>query len=354
MMKNQVIPIMAVIVIVAAAAGGWLLMNDKGSGSGDFTIEDMRDRSVSIPNDLDSVLPMNCCTLEIISYFESVKKVAAIDKDDIQSDSKIYTKALANLFSSLETFDRNNTEKIIGLDPSLIITSTVDVTALDKLQADTGIPVFAINADLEFGDDAWFSQIEKLGRIFGENDRAKEIVDGIRSVIKEITDRRTAEDISGYTCGMMFKGKGDFLKTSGDWLPFDYAGVTNVMKSGPQKQPYDTAIEKVVGEEIDYIFIDNSNLSATVNELKGYIANSGLSNRAIGNDDIYSVYTYKDWGTQFDAVLLNCLYVAKTVNPSGYAWDFDDKADSVLKLLYGDSFGISYVGQAAPHQIPVE
>ncbi len=335
--KTLIVCAVVVIVAVAAIAAAVALSGDKG---GPKDIEDMRGRQVAIPEKMDSILAINCCSLELVSYFDALDKVKAIDKDDALNPNKPYTQAFKDNFSSLTKVDRAKVEDITALDPSIIITSTTDVAELDNLQQQTGIPVFAINADLEFGDEAWFDQITKLGTLFDEKKRATEINNGIKSIINDIKSA-SAPNIKGYTCGMMFYGQGNFLKVSGDWLPFIYSGVKNVMppsSAGVGKQPYNTDIETVVAKEMDIIFIDNSNLDGTIEQMLGFMADQGLDNDAIENDEIYSVFTYKMWGTQFDAVLLNCLYVAKTVNGSAYSWTFEDKANEALHLLYGDAF----------------
>jgi len=342
--QNLIIICTVVVAIALVAAGVVILMNNNGGGGvSDITVVDARDRTVHLEKTPEEILAVNCCSLELLSYFNSVNKVVAIDKDDALTNDKTYTLAYKNQFSKLNTIDRNNVESIIALNPDVIITSTVSVQELNKLQSDTGIPVFAINADLEFGDEAWFSQIKSLGKLVNEEKRADTIVNGIKGLINDIK-ASSVSNINGYTCGMMFYGQGTFLKVSGDWLPFIYSGVNNVMPpstAGVGKQPYDTTIDVVVSKEIDYIFIDNSRTNAVVDEMKGYISDAGLSNDAIMDGNIYNVCLYKKWGTQFDNVLINCFYVAKTVNPTGYSWNFEDKADAVLNLLYGGKISYS-------------
>jgi len=339
MEKQHLIIICTVVVaVVLVAAGVAILMNNGEGGSSGITVTDARDRTVHLEKTPEEILAVNCCSLELLSYFDAVNKVVAIDKDDALTNDKTYTLAYKAQFSKLNTIDRTNVESIIVLNPDVIITSTVAVEELDKLQKDTGIPVFAINADLEFGDEKWFTQLTSLGKLVGEEKRADTLVNGIKGLIDEIKAKSVSK-INGYTCGMMFYGQGTFLKTSGDWLPFIYSGVNNVMPpstSGAGKQPYNTDIETVMSKDIDYIFIDNSRASAVVEEMQGYISEAGLINDAITNGEIYNVCLYKKWGTQFDNVLINCFYVAKTVNPDGYSWSFEEKADAVLKLFYGD------------------
>ena len=334
------------MVVIAAAAVGISQLNNNEE-DGDKTIVDSRNRTVTVPGNIDSVICLSSCSLELVSYFDSVKKVAAIDKNDKIVGTKTYTQVHKDLFSSLPVVDSSNAESIIELSPSIVISSTIDVAALDQMQTTFGIPVFAINADLEFGSETWFTQIESLGKLFSEESRAKEIVKGVKDIISDITSKKVS-GISGYTCGMMFYGAGSFLKTSGDWLPFDYTGVANVMNrstSGVGGQPYNTEIEQILSKNFDYVFIDGSNYENVLKEMKGYIDSTTLGEKkAIQNGDVYKVLVYKIWGTQWDAQLINCLYVASIVGD--YGQNFEDKADQVLKVLYGSNVKFTYSDMA--------
>lgn len=350
MEKKQLIVIaVVVIVVIAAVCIGVAAMNQNHDDKkGDKTVTDSRDRQVTVPGDIEKILCINSCSLELVSWFDSVDKVCALDSNDAIIGNKTYTQIFKDKFSKLQTITVSNTEEIIKLEPDLVISSTVNVADLDELQKTLEIPVYAINADLEINDDKWYDQITKLGTLFDESDRAKEIVDGVKKFIGEIK-AESVTNVKGYACGMMFYGAGNFLKTTGDYLPFTYTGVENVMptNSSGNKQPYNTEIEKVLATNFDYIFIDGSSAETSTNQIKEYIETTTLADEpAIVNGDVYKVMVYKVWGTQWDNLLINCFYVADTVNGEEYDWNFNDKANEVLKLFYGDN-ALSYSTIAA-------
>ncbi len=338
MNNKQLFAIFAVAIVVVAAVGiGVYAMNNK-ENHGDRTVTDSRDRTVTVPYEIESILCIKSCSLELVSWFDSVKKVNAIDSNDAITGDKTYTQVYKSTFSGLKTVTISNAEEIISLKPSIVISSTVSVADLDKEQETYGVPVYAINADLEFGSSAWYEQITRLGVLLKEEKRATELTDGVKGIIKDL-QKSSVKDVSAYACGMMFYGKGTFLKTSGtgDYLPFDYSGVTNIMPTSPSgnKQPYNTTIENVLAADFDYIFIDGSNLTSVVTEINGYISTTTLGDKqAITDDNVYKVMTYKNWGTQWDNQLINCAYVAKTVNIDGYSWSFEDKANEIIQLFY--------------------
>ena len=337
MEKNQLITIIIVALVAIASMGIGLYTLNKDKPAGDMNVIDSRGRTVSVSDDIDTILCIRSCSLELVSYFDAVNKVCAIDSDDKIIGDKSYTQIYSDLFDSLNTITVSNAEEIIQLNPSVIISSTVSVTDLDQERSTYGIPVYGINADLEFGSEAWFDQITKLGILLDEEDRASEINNGVRDLIADIT-AKTVTNVSGYTCGMMFYGAGNFLKTSGDYLPYTYSGVTNVMSpstSGVGGQPYNTTIEEVLAQTFDYIFIDGSSVTTTTNQINNYIGTTTLgSEPAILNGNIYKLMVYKNWGTQWDNQLINCFYVADIVNGNAYNWTFEEKANEVIQLLY--------------------
>lgn len=339
MEKNKTIAFVAVLVLVVAAIGVGIFVLNNDESAGDRTVTDSRGREITVPNDIETIFCSNCCSLELISWFDSVDKVCGIDSNDTITGNKTYTQVFKDEFSKLKVITVSNAEEVIALGPTVFISSTVSVEDLNNEQNTYGIPVYGINADLEMGSEDWFTQIIKLGKLLKEEDRAKELVDGVKSLIGDITSKKVT-NVNGYACGMMFYGAGNFIKTTGDYLPFDYSGVKNVMptnKAGT-KQPYNTDIESILATDFDYIFIDGSSVPTTVDQIKTAINETTLGNKdAIKNGDIYKVLVYKVWGTQWDNQLINCFYVADTVNGDSYSWSFEDKANEVLELFYGDN-----------------
>jgi ABC-type Fe3+-hydroxamate transport system substrate-binding protein len=210
------------------------------------------------------------------------------------------------------------------------------VATADNLQAQTSIPVYVINADLEFGQ-AFYDQITSLGTLFGEQARASELNAGIANMINDITSKATtASTESAYACGMFYYGGASFLKGSGNYLPFDYSNVTNAIAPAANGQPYVITLETLIANDPDYIFIDSIGLSSCIDSIHEDInANTGLGNvSAVKNNNIYSTMVYKCYGTNWENQLVNAYYVASTINGGMYSWNFEDKANEVIALFY--------------------
>lgn len=299
-------------------------------------ILDARNRIIDIPDSIESILAIKSCSSQLVSYFDAVNKITHIDSNEKfeGSDNRTHSFILADLLSGLPTVDPNDVEQVIMANVDIIISSTVDVSELDREQSNYKVPVFAINADVEFGSDIYYEQILILGDLFGEKERAHEIVNTIIRMLSEITDNvEPVDDLTGYACGMNFFGAGGFLKVSGNYLPFEYSKLENSFESSSNKQPYNTNIESVIANNPGIIFIDGGGLPSAleyINNNKGALSNID----AIANNNVYKTMVYKSWGTNWINQLINVYYVASVLHPDSFDWDFEDKADDIIQLFY--------------------
>ena len=339
MEKNKIYATMAIAIVIIAAIGVIYILTNKGDNKeSETTVTDALGRTVNVPEQIDSVYCLGACSLRLVSYFDAVEKVQAIETAGTFNTRDDQTYYLINKakFSTLPQV-ADTAEAILALNPSVIITSLAeDTAAADNLQTQTSIPVYVINADLEFGE-TFYNQITSLGTLFGEQERATELNDGIAQMISDITSKTTtASPKSAYACGMFYYGGASFLKGSGNYLPFDYSKVTNAIEPAGNGQPYVITLETLIAANPDYIFIDSIGLSGAIDSINEYIStNTGLSDvSAVKNNEIYSTMIYKCYGTNWDNQLVNAYYVASIMNGELYSWNFEDKANQIIELFY--------------------
>ena len=339
MEKTKIYALVAIAIVVIAAIGVVYILTNKGENEpSETTVTDALGRTVNIPQQLDSIYCIGACSLRLVSYFDAVEKVQAIETAGTFNTLDDQTYYLINkaTFSALPQV-ATTPEAILNLNPSVIITSTAeDAATADTLQDQTGIPVYVINADLEFGQD-FYNQITSLGTLFGEQTRAAELNEGIANMISDITSKSTtASTESAYACGMFYYGGASFLKASGNYLPFDYSNIPNAIEPANNGQPYTITLETLIAANPDYIFIDSIGLNTCVNSINEDInANTGLEDvSAVANNNIYSTMVYKCYGTNWDNQLINVYYVASVMNANLYSWNFQDKANEIIQLFY--------------------
>ena len=312
--------------------------------SNDNTVVDARGRTTTIPNDIQSVFAIGPCSLEIVSFFDSVNKVKYLDgfsnggerPSDLDRITSVMIKKLMQGIDSGHYI--SSAEGVVAANPDIIISDVVDRGQLDNYQAAVQIPVFAINADMEFNSAMFYYQLIALGKLFGEQDRAQELVDGILSMIGYISDNSSpVEGMSAYVCGMNFYTSGSFTRTSGNYLPFEYSKLNNVSPpstAGVGAQPYEIDVQYVINANPNIIFIDGQGLKSTQQYIDDHIDTLQLID-AISNNNVYKTMVYKDWGTNWPNVLINIYYVASIVHPDLFTTkSFTDYANDVLQLFY--------------------
>ncbi len=341
MSKNKIFAIAAIaIILIAAISAVYILTQNQTNTTTEKTVTDALGRTVNIPEKIDSIYSIGACSLRLVSYFDAVDKVQALETAGTFNTRDDQTYYLINkaTFSTLPQV-ASTAEAILALNPSVIITSTAeDVATADNLQSQTNIPVYVINANLEFGQ-AFYDQITSIGTLLGEKTRATELNSGISTMISDITSKATTSTKTAYACGMFYYGGASFLKGSGNYLPFDYSGVTNAISPADNGQPYVITLETLINANPDFIFIDSIGLSDGKNSIKDSInSNTGLDQvSAVKNDNIYSTMVYKCYGTNWENQLVNAYYVADVMNGDAYSWTFEDKANEVLQLFYPDT-----------------
>ncbi|MDR0523118.1 MAG: ABC transporter substrate-binding protein [Candidatus Methanoplasma sp.] len=361
-MNQQKASMMSVLIVISliAVAGSGIAAIAVAHGAEPVeearaTIKDMRGRDVPLPDKIESVLAIKSCSLELVSFFAALDLVKYLDvNESFDDDDRTHTFVNKEKLRDLPRVDPSDAEGVILAAPDIIISSTVSVSKLDEDQERYGIPVFAINADLEFGEE-FDRQLRAVGALFGERERAEELVASINGFISDVRVGKVAPSsdtpargfVTAYACGMSFYGAGGFLKTSGDYLPFTYSFVQNISPSsvaGVGKQPYNIDIEQVIGGNPRYIFIDGSGLDETLKFMRDNERVMGLS--AVATGDVYSVMVYKSWGTNWVNQMINVYYVAHVVNGAKLLWDFEDKANEVIQAFY-PSTSVTYADLAA-------
>ncbi len=340
MTTNKFFAIVTIAVILTATIGAiyFFTQNTAIPNETETTVTDTLGRTVNIPQQIDSIYCIGAASLRLVSYFDAVDKVQAVEPSGTFNTRDDQTYYLINkaTFSALPQV-ATTPEAIIELNASLIITSTVeDAATADTLQAQTNISVYVINANVEFGQ-GFYDQITSLGMLFGEQTRATQLNEGIANMINDITSEITvATNETAYACGMFFYGGASFLKGSGNYLPFDYSNITNAIEPAPNGQPYTITLETLIAANPDFIFIDSIDLDNVIDSINGYIeAETGLESvSAVENGYLYSTMVYKCYGTNWENQLMNVYYVASIVYGDLYSWNFEDKANEIIQLFY--------------------
>ena len=328
--------------------------------SAEITITDMIGREVTvIPGSYKRVVCVGAGALRMYSYIGDVSLLAGVEDIDnttaaerpmmFDSVARPYVLAYGETFNTLPSCgvggpmaQTAEAEKILSCNPDIVISEYEDVEKEDALQEQLGVPVITLKAGSKgVFDEAFSGSMALLGKVFGEEEKAADLVAFVEAEAAEIT-ARTADIAqenkpSVYVCGLGNWGTTDHLMTAENYVSFQVANVKNTLNGlgiqgiGPIEE------EKFVelGEQMDIIIMD----AAAVKNIKPLYAEDPTmfdTCKAWRNGEVYLEMAYNAYYTNFEIALINTWFIAKTVYPEAFAdIDMTAKTNEVTQAFFG-------------------
>ena len=199
MNKNSFILIAAVFLIAAAGAGHYL--TDAGYlsiGTGNTTITDMANRTLTVPSPINHVLSTSPTTTVMI-YMIAPEKLLAFNYQTTPEEQSLMPNEYKNLPSVGGWYGGQTAsyEQFISMNPDVIFDSVApsdsgspDASTLATLKSRQ--QQFGSIPDVAVADTSNLTtfnpSIEFLGKLLGNEDKAKKLVDFNNNVQKEVKD----------------------------------------------------------------------------------------------------------------------------------------------------------------------
>ena len=347
---------LALVLILSLCACG------KPEGSaGEVTVTDMIGRTVSVtPGSYKRVVCIGAGALRMYSYIGDVALLAGVEDIDnttlsqrpqmFDSVARPYVLAFSDIFNKLPSCgvggpmaQTAEAEKILSCDPDIVISEYEDVEKSNALQEQLGVPVITLGAGVNGVFDAKFAgSMELLGKVFGKEDKAAQLVKFVadeRAAIEARVANIPEEDKpSVYVCGLGNWGTTDHLMTAESYISFQVAGVKNVVKGlgiqgvGPIEEEKFVAL----GENMDIIIMD----AAAVKNIRPlYTEDPTMFDtcKAWQNGEVYLEMAYNAYYTNYEIALINTWFIAKTVYPEAFQdIDLTAKTNEVTKMFLGE------------------
>ena len=358
-MKNKTIAwILLLSLVLSLTACGNTKATDANAET--TTITDMIGRELSVvPGSYERVVCIGAGALRMYCYVGDPTLLCGVEDIDNTSLSerpkmfdgvaRPYVLAYGEIFAALPSCgvggpnaQTAEAEKILSCEPDIVISEYEDADKAEALQKQLGVPVVTLRTGPDgVFDPAFADSLTLLGKIFGREDRARELNGYVEAQRAEI-ERRTAEiadaDKPGvYVCGLGNWGTTNHLMTAPNYIAFEIAHVRNVLggMEGKGVQPIEAEKFTALGGDMDVIIMD----AAAVKNIKPlYDEDKNLFDgcKAWENGEVYLEMAYNAYYTNYEIALLNTWFIAKSVYPAAFEdVDMTAKTDEVTEKFLG-------------------
>ena len=326
----------------------------------EITVTDMIGRNVTIlPGSYTRVVCIGAGALRMYSYIGDVALLAGVEDIDnttlserpimFDSVARPYILAYGETYNALPSCgvggpmaQAAEAEKILSCNPDIVISEFEDVDKSNALQEQLGVSVITLSTGSKgVFDDKFYGSMELLGKIFGEEEKAAQLVRFVQeeaaAISARVADIPEEDKPDVYICGLGNWGTTDHLMTAESYVSFEIAGVKNVLSGlgiqgiGPIEE------EKFVelGEQMDIIIMD----AAAVKNIKPLYAEDPTmfdTCKAWQTGEVYLEMAYNAYYTNYEIALINTWYIAKTVYPEQFAdIDLTAKTNEVTLQFLG-------------------
>ena len=326
----------------------------------EITVTDMIGREVTVtPGSYKRVVCIGAGALRMYSYIGDVSLLCGVEDIDnptlstrpamFDSVARPYVLAYGDVFSTLPSCgvggpmaQAAEAEKILSCNPDIVISEFEDKDKSDALQQQLGVPVITLSAGVNgVFDEVFINSMLLLGQIFCKEERAKALKTFIETETENIVSRVAAipdnQKPLVYICGLGNWGTTDHRMTAEQYAPFQIAGVKNVL-SGLGIQGVGAIEEEKfveISQQTDIMIMD----AAAIKNIKPLFAEDPTmfdTCKAWQNGEVYLQMAYNAYYTNYEIMLINTWFVAKTVYPDQFSdIDITAKTNEVTKMFLG-------------------
>lgn len=322
--------------------------NDSTDKNGGSYIVDMTGRKVRLPKNIERIVCKGPGTLRLITYLQATDKVVGIEGGfEKQSVSGRPYRIAHQELTALPTIGtagpspQANSEAVLQVRPDVVFISYAEGRIVKNLQDRTKIPVVVLNPGPlgELNTNNIFQSLELAGKMLGKSERAKQVIDFIKSTENELEQR--VKNVSKqnkpgvYIGGLGYKGSHGITSTQTNYPGLKLLDVYNVAGGLKQQGHISITKEKLLQWNPDVIFVDGGGIELVLTD---YQKNPEFykSLKAVENNQIYVLLPYNFYTTNIGTALANYFYMGKVL----YGYEFEDvnpseKANMIYSFLVG-------------------
>ena len=231
-------------------------------------------------------------------------------------------------------------EKLSFSEADVIIVSYgLSKEELDEMQNTLNIPVVGVRAGMHgqiFGDDI-IETFSIIGKVMNREDRAKQLIDYMDSLKKELTSRTMimSDSPEFYIGGCSYRGEQGILSTKTKIDLLSLVNVRNIMSNESEEQSIIIDKEKLLDLNPDNIILDLSGKSLILEDMQAD-RNFYESLSAFSNNKVYAILPYFTYGMNYDTAIIDMYYIGKVAHPDKFAdVDMEKKAAEIYEMFVG-------------------
>lgn len=307
-------------------------------------ITDSLNREVKIPKNIDKIIAIGPGALRLVVYMNVNEKIIGIEKIEHRSIkfSEYRTALGEKLITSLPIVGAGgagrlpNLEKLIELNPDIVIASFLDKKQLNLMSKKSEIPFVSLSYGSGYGGskkklDAIKNSLSILGELLEKQDRAKELIYFMNQQEKMLANYEILPS-SFYIGGMGFKGAHGITSTERDYPSFGLLGIKNTLAKGARSNHLLIQKEALILKNPDFIFLDKFGKKMILEHLrKNPSFYEALS--AYKTDQIHWLLPYNFYNTNVANVYINSWIILSKL---GHDIEIEKKAEEIYSKFYGD------------------
>lgn len=346
--KAGILLIALLMTLVVLGGCGAKTLKQETAAQQKAVVTDLTGRQVEVPVPANKVVAIGPGALRLVCYVNGANKVVGVENGEKQwpSAGRPYIMAYPEL-KNLPVIGQGgansapDAEKLVSVKPDVIFAAyLVDKAGADDLQAKTGIPVVVLSyGKLATFDEDVYKSLRLVGKILGEEKRAREVADYLKKCQQDLHERTEGipddKKPKVYIGALGMKGAHGIESTQAQYPPFAAVNARNVVDETGQKGSVMIEKEKLLAWDPDIIFIDEGGYQL-VREHYQINPQFYQSLKAVKNGQVYGQLPYNYYTTNIDTAIADAYWAGKVIFPEQFK-DIDPvgKADEIYQFLLG-------------------